>query len=73
MKIIHQRKKCIGCGNCAIICPKIFKMDEGRKACFSSSKVKYDPKTDEGILVVKKIGCGQEAADACPVQCIIVS
>ncbi len=56
-KIQHDRDACIGCGACAGICPDNWMMaDDGK------SKPK---KTD-----LDDMGCNQQAADACPVQCI---
>jgi len=55
-KIIHRVNECIGCGACASVCPDNWEM-KGDK-----SKPKKTELTD--------IGCNQEAADVCPVQCI---
>lgn len=56
VKIKHDRNKCIGCGACAAVCPGNWVM-EGDKS---------KPKKTS----VEKAGCNQQAADACPVQCI---
>jgi ferredoxin len=56
-KITHERDVCIGCGACVAICPSNWEMASDGK-----SKPK---KTD-----LDDIGCNQEAADSCPVQCI---
>ncbi len=57
IKIVHERDNCIGCGACAANCPDNWEMaDDGK------SKAK---KTE-----LEEIGCNQEAADSCPVQCI---
>ena len=72
MKIIHQRKKCIGCASCVNICPNLFKMAEDGKASFLSSEAKHDLKTEEAVLEIKDSECAEEAVDACPVQCIIM-
>ena len=58
-KIEVDKEACIGCGNCAAVCPDNFEMIEGK------SKVKK--------AKVDKIGCSQEAADSCPVQCIKIT
>ena len=55
-KIVHEVEKCIGCGSCASICPENWELKGG----------KSKPKKIE----MEEIGCNQEAADACPVQCI---
>jgi len=55
-KIIHEREKCIGCGACVSACDNWEMGDDG----------KSKPKKKE----VEEIGCNQDAADNCPVQCI---
>lgn len=67
MKIIHEREKCIGCGTCVALCPKFFEMADDGKARLLGSK-KNSKGNDE--LEVEKTECAQEAAEACPVQCI---
>jgi ferredoxin len=57
-KIILEREKCIGCGSCEAVCPKNWKLQEDGKANYL------------GAIETKEIGCNQEAADNCPVQCI---
>jgi ferredoxin len=57
-KIIHEREKCIGCGSCVAICPNNWEM-KGEKS--RPKKIELD-----------EIGCNQEAADSCPVECIHV-
>ena len=68
MKIIQEHEKCIGCGSCAAICPKYWEISDDGKARPIGSKL-------NGVnfeLEIKKVECNQEAADACPVQCIYV-
>lgn len=67
-KIIHERKKCIGCGSCVALCPKFWQMEEDGKSHLKGSKT--DSKTGNEELKIKKIECNQEAADSCPVQII---
>jgi len=57
-KIEQDRNVCIGSGACASVCPENWEM-KGDKA---------HPKKTE----LNGIGCNQEAADVCPVQCIKV-
>lgn len=70
MKIIFEQEKCIGCGSCAAICPKFWKIDENGKSNLINSKL--NPKTNNFELEIDKINCNQEAADSCPVQCISI-
>ena len=68
MRIIHQDKKCIGCGSCVALCSKYWEMAEDGKARLKGSKV--NSKTGNKELEIEKIECNQEAADSCPVQII---
>ena len=57
MKIKIDKDKCIGCGTCAVLAPKTFKLtDDGKVEVIN-------PPSDEE----KKI---KEAIDACPVESI---
>ena len=56
VKIEFKKEDCIGCGACAAICPDNWVL-KGDKA---------SPKKIE----LKEIGCNQDAADGCPVECI---
>jgi len=55
MKVKVDKNKCIGCGACEAVCPKVFKLVDGKAA----AKVK---ETNEK--------CAKEAVDSCPVQAI---
>ncbi|MFH1451272.1 MAG: ferredoxin [bacterium] len=68
MKIIHERKKCIGCGSCVALCTKFWTMDEDGMSKLKGSTPNMETNNDE--LEVEKAGCNQEAADSCPVQII---
>jgi len=57
-KIIIDGEKCIGCGACVSLCPKSFKLVDG-KACAIKAEV-------------KKITCEKDAADSCPVCAITI-
>jgi ferredoxin len=69
MKIIHEREKCIGCGSCAALCPKYWEMAQDQKSKLLKAKAKTGGNYE---LEIKEVGCNQEAADSCPVQCIRV-
>jgi ferredoxin len=57
-KIKQDYNACIGCGACTSVCPENWK--------FSGEKPK-PIKTE-----VKEVGCNKQAADVCPVQCIVI-
>ena len=68
MKVIQEHEKCIGCGSCAAICPKYWEISDDGKARPIGSKLNGA----NFELEIKKVESNQEAADACPVQCIHV-
>jgi len=68
MKIIQEHKKCIGCGSCAAICPKYWEMDSNGKAKIIGSE--FNSKSENYELDIEEVGCNQNAADTCPVECI---
>lgn len=68
MKIVLERKKCIGCGSCQALCPRHFELTEDGKTHLIRSK--KDSKTENEELEVEKPDCINEAAEACPVQII---
>ncbi len=57
MKIKIDKEKCVGCGACVAVCPKVFELKDG----------KANAKTPD-----TKEPCAKEAADSCPVQAISV-
>lgn len=68
MKIVQKHEKCIGCGSCVAICPKYWEMTSDNKARpINGKKVNNDYE-----LEVKEFGCSKEAAEACPVDCIML-
>ena len=68
MKIVLERKKCIGCGSCVALCPVFWEMSEDGKSNLKDSAT--DQNTGNQELEIEAIQCSQEAADACPVQII---
>ena len=61
MKVRIDRDLCIGCGVCTQMCPEVFEMDSENIA-----KVQENANPDDHAQAVK------DAADACPVEAIIV-
>lgn len=55
-RVVHDTDACIGCGSCVDVCPSNWVM-RGDKSAPKSAKI-------------KDVACNQDAADACPVQCI---
>ena len=49
-----DQNKCIGCGTCVALCPKVFSMGDDGKAKSNG----------------KKAPCAKEAEDSCPVDAI---
>ncbi len=68
-KIILEKERCIGCGSCAVICPKYFELAEDGKSHIKGSN-KHDPEGTLEELEVEKVECAEFASEACPVQCI---
>lgn len=68
MKIILDREKCIGCGSCAAICSKFFKMSEDGKAALIKGVL--DKKDGSESLNIDSVDCAPDASDSCPVQVI---
>lgn len=66
-KVIHQVEKCIGCGNCTMICPEHFEMGENGKAHLKGSEMKEGKEILEGVEITDEL---KQAAQSCPVQII---
>lgn len=59
MKVRVDRKRCLGLGNCVVVAPTVFKLDEENKA------VVLDPSSvDDSTLM--------EAAESCTENAIII-
>lgn len=71
MKIIHERKKCIGCGACAAVCPKYWEITEDGLSKLKGGKT--NPKTGNDELEIKNVDCNKEVAEACPIQIVKIS
>lgn len=68
-KIIQNNDECIGCGSCAMLCPKFWEMDYEKGKAFLKGAQK-NKATGEYELEIKKIDCNKDASDACPVGII---
>lgn len=67
-KIIQEHDKCIGCSSCVALCSRFWEMaDDGKARPINSEK-----KGQNYELELETPGCSKEAAEACPVQCIMV-
>ncbi len=67
-KIILERDKCIGCGNCGFACPLYWEMGEdGRSNLKGGEKNK---ETGNIELEVEEAGCNKDAQEGCPAFCI---
>ena len=67
-KIIHYRKKCIGCNSCVEHAPDYWKMDEDGK----STLLRGEKKDKVYILEIDEVelDCNKCAAMDCPVKII---
>ena len=69
-KIIHQRKKCVGCSNCVLVCPKFFEIV--KKDGLANLKNSLKNKNNFELIIKnnKNINCIKRAANACPTKII---
>ncbi len=67
-KIIFEREKCIGCGNCAFACPSHWKMGEDGKSNLKEGVKNEDTGNIEKVL--DKVECNNAAERDCPAFCI---
>jgi len=67
-KVIQEREKCVGCGACAAICPKYWEMGADGKSHLKGANVVEG----KHVLLLEDVECTKDAANACPVKCIIV-
>ncbi len=68
VKIIQKQNDCIGCGACAAIAPNDWKLD-GDKAVLVGATCDSENVYSK---TVPEAGANQDAANACPVKCIII-
>jgi len=68
-KIILEKEKCINCSSCTSVCPKYFEAEEDGKARLKNSK----EEDGNEVIELEDVDCCQEAAEVCPVQCILIT
>ncbi|MHC1588903.1 MAG: ferredoxin [Methermicoccaceae archaeon] len=67
-RVVLNRSECIGCGNCEEECPDMFEVQGD-----GYSHIKVSSSTsDKEEVELSELSCVVEAANACPVECIIV-
>ncbi|MBT4870715.1 MAG: ferredoxin [Candidatus Diapherotrites archaeon] len=66
--IIQNHNDCIGCGACAAIAPNDWKLD-GDKAILVDGDCNGEKVCSK---TADDVGANQDAANACPVKCIII-
>lgn len=67
-KLIHKKNECIGCGACAAIAPKFWKMtDEGKSDIVKGKKTSTGAELD---ISDEDYPENKEAMDSCPVAAI---
>lgn len=67
MKIIIDKTKCIGCGSCASVCPKVFELTEDGKSHLKGALFAQEK---EEIAVPEIEECVKDAKEICPVGAI---
>lgn len=67
IKVIFDRKNCVGAGSCCAICPKFWKMSEDGKADLLGAKKNSQTNNYELELEgsSKDLNCLQESAASC--------
>ncbi|RUT78355.1 ferredoxin [Ancylomarina longa] len=68
-RIIHQRKKCIGCSYCVEIAPAFWKMNERDGRC---DLIGSDGRNGQFILEIfeDELRLNQRVSELCPAKCI---
>lgn len=65
-RIEHYKEDCIGCAACTATCPDFWEMGDDSKSHIKGS----DKQSNIEVLELDELGCNQDAADICPVECI---
>lgn len=69
IKIYQEHEGCIGCGSCAVVCSKFWKMGNDNKAEIVGGK-RNERGDYELDIESEDANCNKDARDACPVQVI---
>lgn len=69
-KVIQEHEGCIGCGSCAVLCPKFWEMNDDEMKAYPKNGQKNVEGNYEFEIEEKDLECNKEAADVCPVQVI---
>ena len=69
-KVIQKHDECIGCGSCAVVCPKSWEMHDGDMKAHPKQGKKNPQGDYEFEIEEKDVECNQEAVEVCPVQII---
>lgn len=69
-KVIHEVEKCIGCGACVAVCDKFWALGSEGKAELKGAKAVG--KNKELQIKDADLQCNKNAAETCPVNCIII-
>lgn len=74
VKIIYDRKNCIGAGSCAVVAPQFWKMKADGKANLINSKINKKTENCELELEVNEemLAILKDSEDVCPVRVIKV-
>lgn len=65
-KVIHERDKCVGCGACVSICPRLWRMGEDGLAELKNG----EREGGKFKLEIETLSCAKNSAEVCPVNCI---
>lgn len=66
-KITVKNDKCIGCGACQVACDELFELTKEYVTLKDAKET-----GNNQVLETDNIKCAEDAADVCPVQCIII-
>lgn len=73
-RVSIDRGSCIACGVATVLCPQVFELggDNGKNRLVDKHSEKTLEATSMGVIPEELYDCVKQAAEACPVQAIIV-